>query len=592
MNRRSLIMPSLLAAMPALFVLALHARLYYPFIADDAFISLRYAERFAQGLGLTWNDGERVEGYSNLLWVLANALLYSSGVDLVTACRALGALGMGGVLVCVARCSTRDPLRMRAAGALAALCLALTGPLAAWAVGGLEQALLALLLAWALIAADTLIVAPHEAKRWSAAVPLAALCLTRPDSPVLVLGVLLGVWGALGPRGLKHALVIGLWAAAAVVTQLIFRLAYYGEWVPNSARAKVAFTAERIVTGVIYVFDALLHLWPLYVLALLLTVMSRQRRARLLPALGVLLLWSVYVLVIGGDIFPARRHSVPLLVALGMVLAIGLRQAFESKRAYAFTVALSVLAMVAQIGLTARDPQNFLASTERWELDGEVIGRLLGRAFVAEQPLLAVDAAGCLPYYSRLPAIDMLGINDKYLAAHPPPGFGHGRLGHELGNGAYVMSRAPDLVLPCLSQGADHGCYRSGRELLARADFRQHYRLLNFEGSEPYRFRSRIFVRTDGRLGIRSSASGMTIPGVFFAFGRASATLDAQGRIGTTLEPGQAVGLQVTAEDGRRWKAHTELSGTAKVGVEDRQITLTAGPAGAHIRALVLSLGP
>ncbi|HVR20316.1 MAG TPA: hypothetical protein VMS65_11485, partial [Polyangiaceae bacterium] len=50
--------------------LLLHALHYYPFISDDALISLRYARRFAQGLGLTWTDGERVEGYTNLLWVL------------------------------------------------------------------------------------------------------------------------------------------------------------------------------------------------------------------------------------------------------------------------------------------------------------------------------------------------------------------------------------------------------------------------------------------------------------------------------------------------------------------------------------------
>ena len=38
-------------------LLCLHTRRYLPFIADDALISLRYAKRFAQGLGLTWNDG-------------------------------------------------------------------------------------------------------------------------------------------------------------------------------------------------------------------------------------------------------------------------------------------------------------------------------------------------------------------------------------------------------------------------------------------------------------------------------------------------------------------------------------------------------
>src|ERR1700691_673914 len=64
---------------------------FYPYIiADDTFISLRYAERFLEGKGLTWNDGEYVEGYSNLLWVLLNAALGALGVPLPTATQLLG----------------------------------------------------------------------------------------------------------------------------------------------------------------------------------------------------------------------------------------------------------------------------------------------------------------------------------------------------------------------------------------------------------------------------------------------------------------------------------------------------------------------
>jgi tetratricopeptide (TPR) repeat protein len=39
---------------------------YYRGLIDDAFISFRYA----RNLGLVFNPGERVEGYTNLLWVL------------------------------------------------------------------------------------------------------------------------------------------------------------------------------------------------------------------------------------------------------------------------------------------------------------------------------------------------------------------------------------------------------------------------------------------------------------------------------------------------------------------------------------------
>ena len=61
----------LYAALPALAIAAVQAAWPWPFFSDDAFVSLRYAERLLHGDGLTWTDGERVEGYSNLLWVLA-----------------------------------------------------------------------------------------------------------------------------------------------------------------------------------------------------------------------------------------------------------------------------------------------------------------------------------------------------------------------------------------------------------------------------------------------------------------------------------------------------------------------------------------
>ena len=47
----------------------IHISIYYPFICDDTFISARYADRLVHGQGLTWNNGEWVEGYTNLLWV-------------------------------------------------------------------------------------------------------------------------------------------------------------------------------------------------------------------------------------------------------------------------------------------------------------------------------------------------------------------------------------------------------------------------------------------------------------------------------------------------------------------------------------------
>src|SRR5262245_37848737 len=48
---------------------------------DDAFISFRYAQNWLDGLGLVFNAGERVEGYTNFLWTVWSALGLALGFD-------------------------------------------------------------------------------------------------------------------------------------------------------------------------------------------------------------------------------------------------------------------------------------------------------------------------------------------------------------------------------------------------------------------------------------------------------------------------------------------------------------------------------
>ena len=64
-----------------------------PILLRRALISLRYSQRLCQGAGLTWTDGERVEGYTDLLWVLLNAPATCLGFDPIAAARLLGLAG-------------------------------------------------------------------------------------------------------------------------------------------------------------------------------------------------------------------------------------------------------------------------------------------------------------------------------------------------------------------------------------------------------------------------------------------------------------------------------------------------------------------
>ena len=46
--------------------------------------------------------------------------------------------------------------------------------------------------------------------------------------------------------------------------------------------------------------------------------------------------------------------------------------------------------------------------------EGEIVGRFLKAQFPASSPLLAIDSAGVIPFFSELPTVDMLGLNDSF----------------------------------------------------------------------------------------------------------------------------------------------------------------------------------
>jgi arabinofuranosyltransferase len=184
-----------------------------------------------------------------------------------------------------------------------------------------------------------------------------------------------------------------------------------------------------------------------------------------------------------------------------------------------------------------------------------VIGRFLSQAFASKAPLLAVDSAGCIPYFSGLPSLDMLGLNDAYLGHHPPEDFGESTsLGHELGNGPYVLGQKPDLVIFCLPGGGEKPCFRSGREMVLLDGFRDHYQLVGFEGEQPYRYRSLIWVRRDSdKIGVGASADRVTIPGYLVGDTTTTSRLDAAGRVATEIPSQARVSLPALALSAGRW---------------------------------------
>jgi len=454
----------------------------WPFLADDALISLRYAARLAAGKGLTWNDaGPPVEGYSNLLWVLLCAGLHSAGVPIVLAARILGIacslLCVHGVLRLIAR-ATQDNTAQWVGG----LVVALSAPLAIWGIGGLEQPLLLLLLLLAmaqLAPAFEANILPTAKQSTCAGILLGLACLTRPDTPLWVAAVAATIvwqYGFAAPS-LRVALLLSGVAAAFWAGQLLFREAYYHSLWPNTAYAKIAFTPARCLEGAKYLvrFGIDHCIFGVIAVAQLLV----WYRKKTIPPIAVLWLvptvvWATYLVAIGGDIFPGFRHGILLLPLLALLTAFGtgLRPTGNSRIPIAAGVAgIAGLYILLQLH---GSQDNIRAREEHWEWRGQTIGTQLARTFGATKPLIALNPAGCIPFWYGHDCLDMLGLNDAYIARHRPADMGQGWLGHELGDGAYVLARQPDMLM-LSGIGIDDMYFPGDVFLLNSPVFRQEY---------------------------------------------------------------------------------------------------------------------
>lgn len=554
-------------------VLTIHAWLYYPFISDDALISLRYARRFLQGNGLTWNDGEFVEGYSNLLWVLASAALGALGLDLIDAVRILGVVGMTAAVLAPAFAFRKSAANHVFVPVSGSLWIALSGPIAAWAVGGLEQALLAGLLAWTFVLIFPALDCPKArfSNAWGPGLLLGLICLTRADGFVLAGAVIVGVFAALGPSRATFRFVAGLalFPALFIAGQIAFRIAYYDAWLPNTALVKVALGGRSLVDGMRYLARGLLPMTLLIIPAVggfwcSWKNESSRRRALVLAVTAVG--WCGYAATLGGDTQAAHRHLVPVIIVLGFLAAMGTAQILQRFKQPRKVMIAMLLAMVLFFIMQYRADDNRRAQQERWEWNGQVVGNLLTEAFENEQPLLAVTAAGCLPYFSDLPALDMLGLNDRFIATHPPSSEVRRRfkVGHGFGNGRYVLDRKPDLVIFREPGGNREPIYLSGLEMVADPAWQEYYVLVAFEGRKPYPYRSNIWVRKkDGKIGVQRSKDRIRIPGfLFLADSDDSAVLCPKGRIAAQVDAGEQKRYRDVSLPPGRWLWRIDSDGS------------------------------
>jgi hypothetical protein len=395
---------------------------------DDDFIVYRYARNLVEGHGLVFQPGERIEGYSAPLWVLIQAGGIALSLDPVVVSLALGITAAA-----IATWAIGDAWRARFPEdrwPVPALLLAATPALAWHAVVGLGTTLLAALLALWLRA--------HEreeragSSKYVSGAWLAAACLLRQEC------VLLAIPWAIAARR-KHA-GAALLPFVALGGWTVFRLAYYGRWLPISYAVKKLAFADDLSYGLAYLWNSTLECGVGVYLVLALFLLRGRSAARAL-ALG-LLAHAAFTVYVGGDYLPLARFFVPVLPLLAFAGSLAARELTITRRET--RLALTLAALLA-LQWTQRERAQLFGEqrffVERWA----ALGRHFGKVFPSDARV-AISPIGAFGYTSRLPLVDILGLtNDRVRRATPDLSIA--MKGHHRYDAQYVLEQQPTAIV-------------------------------------------------------------------------------------------------------------------------------------------------
>jgi hypothetical protein len=425
-------------------------------VEDDGYISLQYAKNWITGHGLVFNPGERVEGYTNFLWValLAPAFL-AVGRDPGLFARAAGmfAIALAALSVALVAFIGRRVFRSgRVAAALSVLLLAFDDSFVGYTTTyALENHLLTALV----LSGLALAVYRPRGFEWWLGLSFALVGMTRPDGLLWVIAFFLvnGVRRFRGTGTSNERWTDVELTRVAVAFALPFggyfaaRWAYYGDPLPNTFYLKVGSTFDAVARGIQYLRSFVGDRFYIPVLALVAIWRARSLWSQWLFAYAGLHI--AFVVYVGGDFYAGHRFFLVLLPMLALSLgsladwwlesrargrdhaAIGLERSMLRSTSLHPALTGLALCMVWRAGTLLHGPYTSDLFWNATMIDNNVAYMRWLRDVARADSSMVVGDIGATGLFADVRVIDYFGVVDRAVAHKHVPNFGTGKAGHE-----------------------------------------------------------------------------------------------------------------------------------------------------------------
>ena len=450
---------------------------------DDSYIIFRYAQNLISGLGLVYNAGQKVEGYTSFLWVI----LVAGGTQLThdpnVAAKVLGLLFnlstlLAGYFLCRLVVTQKLPMYGLALVLTASNTYFIVG-----SVGGLESPLFSSILCWSAAAYLKLIRATHPKSQthWclGASLLLTLLVLTRPDGIITVfLFWCDAVWRfRQRPRNIAY---LTLPLAVICTPYFLWRWHYYGFFFPNTFYVKRGGTLALLAQGAAQAgkfFGVQTGGWFLCgLVTLAVTLFPTVETTVLALAIASRVIFEVW----SGGIAPGEfRFLIPALPLIWIltenVLTRGVGAfAVRPRTQLLLAGTCGLLIAVQLISFWQFRLRN--AAPERIGMERAHIrlGKWL-RTNSSTDATVAVGDIGAIGFWSQRKILDLDGLTDTYIS-HLPGAYS------EKHDSQYVLKQFPDfIVLRASSCGAGSSELLFGMDEAVYSDpqFRNNYARLS-----------------------------------------------------------------------------------------------------------------
>jgi arabinofuranosyltransferase len=432
-------------------IIAIDGKRYFA-LADDAMISMRYAWNFSHGVGLVWNPGEYVQGYTNLLMTLlmsVSTLLFdkSTAVLIIITSGIAFMLAIAYVSMRIANHFIQDESYQRQSfiRVIVFFCTLTYYPLVFWSLMGMETGLQTLLCSLGVLGALNYVEYKKPQFILFVSTCFGLAFLTRNDSIIVAalawLYIAYGMIRSNAGRKDTYYLCAGICLYALFIAgQAIFQYSYYGELLPNTYYLKLTGMplVERVNNGIGYVTPFLIGAAFVLAVSSLYVILNFRKQSLLLISIAFAAIG--YQIYVGGDAFVLWRMlspSIPFVFILFIcAIATFVNTLFNVVKVKNYFihypnlpiryVAEASIALLTLIGLLSMNI-NYLPWIFSAKLSGGTGGLELSiNTAIVINKLTTSDAsvgvfhAGLIPYYTGREAIDFLGKCDRYIARLSP----------------------------------------------------------------------------------------------------------------------------------------------------------------------------